>query len=258
MHVLTPLPGLDLWGLWEVHANPATVLGSWALCGAVLLTGPALLDHLLTAARSGPATTRFGELILFVENLQRLRFLLRLASVRMSLRSAEGLLALLQVQDAVSDVMEAAAHEGIASYRKVLDDLFTLCFGFFGGPRKHCAFGSSFARQRCLHLSLAWPHHVYVYLKVLALQLGCRSNFQRWLPLLWHLANRDVGQIAVFTDLVLGGPFWSLSSSLVRLMLPDFDANSSQMQHAFCNLRDLLCSVIRGSRAVRIFALYLS
>jgi len=259
MHVVAPLPGLNLWSPWEANSGVWSALCSWALGGAVCLTGPALVDHLLAALRPGPVATRLCELVLLAENARRLTFLFRLATVRLSLRSADGLHAMLRVQDAVRDTIEADGCKDVTSYRRVVEDLLARCFGV----------GSSIARSRssaadstpwlqCLELSCTWPHHLYVYLKVFGAQLGCRSKLQRWLPLLWHLANRDVGHVAVFTDLLLGGPFWSISAALVRHAWPDFDANNGQMQHAFCNLRDFICSVIRGARAVRVMSLYVT
>lgn len=260
MHVAAPLHCCDHWHLWELRSGLGSAVQSWILSGVVLMTCPALLDHLLTAFRGGSPSTRLCELVLFAENFRRLRFLLRLAVVRRSLSTSQGLKAMLDTQDAATAAIEAAGNVGVP-YRRACAELLGLCFGPLGlapaQDRLPNAKGFPLG-ARCLQLAARWPQQMYVYLKVLGEQLGSRSILQRWLPLLWHLANRDVGQLAVVSDLFLCGPVWGAGAYLARLALPDLDVDSGQIQHAFCNLRDFLCSAVRGCRAVHLLALRLS
>lgn len=254
LQIVAPLP-MQHWQLWETRPGIMPLLYRWALSGAVCLTLPACLDHLYTCLRTGPSITRACELVLFAENAWRIVVLCVFAAVRTSLTSSEGVKAMDTVHDAVRGVLDAATHEDMP-YKRLVEDLCSLCvWAQFSGSGLAPRFA---AQHRCFELSGKWPRHLWAYLKVLGAQLGCGNILQRWLPLLWHLAIRDVGQVAVFADLVLWGPFGSLGAYLTRSAFPGFHANNAQIQQAFCNCRDFLCSVIRGARAVRILALHLS
>lgn len=241
IQTMAPLP--IQWFAWELGPGIVPAIWSWLVNGCACLTVPALLDHLFTALRH----FRLVEMILFSHSAKRFGFTLVLAAVRGSLESEEGLRTMLGVQEVVDDAIDAAAHDGVP-HRKSVEDLLDLYFGAFKtGARQRCAGRDQALQRRCLQLRLLCPQHFFVYLKVLGAQLGCRSMLQRWLPLVWHFANQDVDYVALVVDLL------AAFANFVFL-----DSSGGQMQQSCCNLRDILLSVRRGVRAVRIFTVYLS
>lgn len=86
----------------------ASVVACWALGSAVLLTGPALADHLLAVLRPGPVVVRLCELALLAENARRLLMFLRLAAARRSLQSRKGRNRLWAVHKTVCDLFDGS------------------------------------------------------------------------------------------------------------------------------------------------------
>jgi len=258
MHIVAPLQDLPFWRLWELHKGVAAAAGNLVCSGAVCLTIPALIDHLMSALYRGTFPTRVCELLLFVENLRRFKDILLMAWVRRSLTTPGGRQALECVEGAVLGALQSAHRSGVG-VRRALSRIMGLCFTVLGLPRVHRPEDISTAEEAlCLQLVAQVPVHLFVYMKVLGEQYHFYSRLQRWLPLLWHTANRDLGQLLIVSDLVFVGPVWGFSASLVRKACPGLDVTSDQMQHAFSNLRDFLCSAIRGSRALHAWALRLS
>lgn len=262
MHLVAPLPLCFRWEAWETRMTGSgfvPFVGSFLLNGVMCLTLPALADHFVLAVRSGSLASRLCELVLFTDNAQRLSFTLMLAAVRSSLHWDEGQQAMVHVQDAVHSAIHVANRLGI-SHRKSIEELLTAYFGGMIqlGVQRQGVLKDPALQHRCLQLSIAYPQHLFVYLRILAAQLGYRSVLQRWLPLVWHFANRDVGQAALMADLVLWGPFSGLWVGLAKLAFPDTNPSNSQVQRCFANILDALCSVRRGACAVRVFALYLT
>lgn len=200
---------------------------------------------------------RLCEAALLLENLARLRFILRLARVRESLCTEEGDAAMQEVQNAVIGVMKSA-YERKVPYRQALQTLRRDLDSFEAGVVEALAV----ARRDDLRIFAKWPLHMDVFIEVLGQQLGSQSRVQRWMPFLWHLANQEIGQTLIISELIFCGPVWSMGVALVRGAFRTIDVpvdmSSEQMQIAFSNWRDFLCSVVRGSRALRLWAVRLS
>eukprot|EP00747_Dinoflagellata_sp_TGD_P180379 gnl/TRDRNA2_/TRDRNA2_32740_c0_seq1.p1 gnl/TRDRNA2_/TRDRNA2_32740_c0~~gnl/TRDRNA2_/TRDRNA2_32740_c0_seq1.p1 ORF type:complete len:339 (+),score=12.29 gnl/TRDRNA2_/TRDRNA2_32740_c0_seq1:38-1054(+) len=221
VHLMAPLQCFDYLNMWELRNELVPVAGRWLLNSAICLTGPALIDHAMSATRTGSWCSRLCELVLLWNNFLRVDFLKIVVDSRSLLSSSDALQDFKSVLDVIAEAIKDGRESGIST------------------------------RRTLLHLRLDYDAHPHVCALTSLIGTRCRFGEFGGLPRLGLVCWCYTGDIRPGYRFALA----FCENLIANVMSRRVAATRTQILDMLINVENLMLSVLRGCRTIRRWAL---